>query len=326
MFELKLQFARWSAFNLLQDLELGVPQAWHLFPDFQNYSEAAWFGCPVEYIDGQVPDTRPVFESEPEHVMQKGLPDPFGPGMGARALQYYEHFKDRATRETYLDRPIIVDPPMCGTDGPFTVACNLFGPEFICSAMLESPDRFHRLLDFITEATIHRMVAWRKLAGIPVPQDDFGFADDSIALIGTASYRDHVLPYHRKLCDALATTAPRSIHLCGDATRHFERIRNDLNVRSFDTGFPVDFGQLRRQLGPDVRIQGGPHVALMLHGSPSQIRQEVRRIMRSGVLEGRRFVLREGNNLAPHTPLQNCEAMYHAGREFGRFDAMGTTP
>jgi uroporphyrinogen-III decarboxylase len=36
------------------------------------------------------------------------------------------------------------------------------------------------------------------------------------------------------------------------------------------------------------------------------------------VLDGGKFILREGNNLAPHTPLENTEAMYYAGREFGQ--------
>ena len=51
--------------------------------------------------------------------------------------------------------------------------------------------------------------------------------------------------------------------------------------------------------------------------NPAAVREEVRRILTSGVLAGGRFVLREGNNLAPHTPLENTEAMYRAGREFG---------
>ena len=39
--------------------------------------------------------------------------------------------------------------------------------------------------------------------------------------------------------------------------------------------------------------------------------------MTSGILEGGLFVLREGNNLAPETPLENTEAMYEVGRELG---------
>ncbi len=320
MFDTLLRFQRWSRFNLLQDTELGLPDRWSIAPDFQNYYEAAAFGCKVEYLPDQVPDTQPEFADAPERVMEHGVPDPFA-GFSAKALAYFEHFQSRARRETYLDRPINVTAPMCGTDGVMTVACNLFGGSFVCEAMAGEPERLHKLFDFITEATIRRMTAWRKLAGIPVPTNDgFGFADDSVAMISTGMYREHVLPYHRRMCDAFSSpTQLRGIHLCGDSTRHFHTIRDELNVQVFDTGFPVDFGGLRRDLGPLVRLQGGPHVELLHSGTPAAIRADVQRVLQTGVTDGRRFVLREGNNLAPATPLANTEALYKAGREFGKF-------
>ena len=318
MFDTVLRFQRWSRFNLLQDAELGLPERWTIAPDFQNYYEAAYFGCTIEYLPGQVPDTRPEFADAPERVLEHGLPDPFA-GFGATAREYFEHFQARARRETFLERPITITAPLCGTDGVMTVACNLFGPSFVCEAMAGEPERLHKLFDFITAATIQRMTAWRKLGGIPVPNDGFGFADDSVAMISTAMYREHVLPYHQRLCDAFsAPTQLRGIHLCGDATRHFRTLRDELNIQVFDTGFPVDFGGLRRELGPLVRLQGGPHIELLLSATPAAIRTEVRRILQTGVLAGHRFVLREGNNLAPFTPLANTEALYHAGREFGK--------
>jgi uroporphyrinogen-III decarboxylase len=319
MFDTQLRFQRWSRFNLLQDAELGLPEKWTLAPDFQNYHEAAWFGCRIHYFQDQVPDTMPDFADAPERVMEKGIPDPFG-GLMARVLAYWEHYQRRAAKETFLGRPIEAIPPWPGSfsDGPMTVACNLFSAEFVCETMADDPDRFHRLMDFVTEAMIRRMTAWRKLAGTPVPQDGFFFADDSIALISPAMYREHILPYHRRLCEALSTSAPRTVHLCGDATRHFRTLRDELNVQSFDTGFPVDFGALRRELGPGVRIQGGPHVHFLMQASPAEVREEVRRIAQTGAFQGGFFVLREGNNLAPGTPLENTEALYHAGREFGQ--------
>ncbi len=318
MFDALLRFQRWSRFNLLQDAELGLPERWTIGPDFQNYYEAAWFGCAVHYFDDQVPDTQPDFADAPERLMEQGIPDPFA-NLGRRAREYYEHFQARAQRETYLDRPITITAPMGGTDGPLTVACNLFGPAFVCETMAGDPEQLQRLLTFITDATIQRMIAWRKLGGVPVPQDGFFFADDSVVLISTEMYREHILPHHRRLCAALATAKPRGIHLCGDATRHFRTIRDELNVQTFDTGFPVDFGWLRRELGPTARIFGGPHVEFLRTAVPDAIREEVRRILSSGILDGPGlFVLREGNNLAPHTPLENTEALYHAGREFGR--------
>jgi uroporphyrinogen-III decarboxylase len=323
MFEAKLAFERWHRFNILQDYELGLPEKWPIWVDFQNYYEAAWFGCPIEYLGEEVPDTRPVFANAPERVMERGLPEPFGGVMG-RAKEYVELWRERAKKETFLGRPIGVTAVSgIGTDGPMTVACNLFGPDVVCEMMASEPERLHKLFDFITEATIRRMKAVRELFHVPVPDDKFGFADDSIALISTAMYREHVLPHHRKLRDVFATDKPHWIHLCGDATRHFKTLRDELKIPLFDTGFPVNFTWLRKELGPKARIQGGPHIEFLRTATPPQVRDEVKRILQSGILEGGLFILREGNNLAPHTPIENTEALYHAGREFGGFGIPG---
>lgn len=321
MFDAQLRFQRWSRFNLLQDAELGMPEVWRIHVDFQNYYEAAWFGCPVEYFSGEVPDTRPAFQDCPERVMEKGLPRPFG-GLMARALDYYDRYLERARQRPFLNRPVEPFPPWCGvgTDGPMTVACNLFSPEFVCMAMAAEPKRLHVLLDFITQATIKRMMVWRKLTGMAIPCDDFVMADDSIALISKTMYKEHILPFHRRLYDAFGTKTGRAIHLCGDSTRHFRTLVDELDICSFDTGFPVDFGRLREELGPGVRIQGGPNVKIVHRGTPCEIWEETRRILQTGALEGGLFVLREGNNLAPGTPLENTEALYYSGREFGRLE------
>ena len=316
MFEAVLHYQRWSRFNLLQDVELGLPDEWHVTIDFQNYYDAAWFGCPVEYRESQVPDTIPIFADCPEKVMERGIPDPFG-GLFARGLEFKERFEQRCKKETFLGRPIVVDPCLHGTDGVMTVACNLFGPQFVCMAMAAEPERLCRLLEFINESVIRRMKAWREIFNLPMPVENFGYADDSIALISTAMYRDGVLPHHKRIFEAFATEGPRGIHLCGDATRHFPTIRDELNVWTFDTGYPVDFGALREGLGPKVRILGGPRVEILRTETPQGVREETRRILQSGILKGGLFILREGNNLAPHTPLENTEAMYHAGREWG---------
>lgn len=76
-------------------------------------------------------------------------------------------------------------------------------------------------------------------------------------------------------------------------------LRDELNIRSFDSGFPVDFAWLRRELGPEVEILGGPPVAPLLHGAPQAVYDATKEILLSGIKEGGRFVLREGNNLPP---------------------------
>jgi uroporphyrinogen-III decarboxylase len=318
MFRAQLGFQRWFRHNVDQDTELGAPAAWAVYPDFQNYSEASWFGCPVEYRSGEVPDATPAFAERPEALMDHGVPGPFDGVMG-RAIEYHERFCELAASETYLGLPVQAPTYGCGmgSDGPFTVGCSLFGPDVLCTLLAAEPERFHALMSFMTEAIAARMEAWRTRFGVPVPQDSFGMADDSIALISTRMYREHVLPYHRRLYDRFGTGKMRSIHLCGDATRHFVTLRDELGIQSFDTGFPVDFAGLRAQLGTGVRIQGGPHVALLRHGTPADVEAEVRRIMLSGVRDGGLFVLREGNNMAPETPILNLEAMVRVGRAMG---------
>jgi uroporphyrinogen-III decarboxylase len=49
------------------------------------------------------------------------------------------------------------------------------------------------------------------------------------------------------------------------------------------------------------------------------VREETIRILQSGVMEGGKFILREGNNLAPSTPLENLWTMYDTGKEYGQY-------
>ena len=57
-----------------------------------------------------------------------------------------------------------------------------------------------------------------------------------------------------------------SIHLCGDASRHFPILHDELGVSVFDTGFPIDLHEMRRRLGLDVLFQGGPPAELLRAG------------------------------------------------------------
>jgi len=149
---------------------------------------------------------------------------------------------------------------------------------------------------------------------------NWGFADDSIALLSVASYKEFILPYYKRLVEEFSDGGHIKIHFCGDATHLFKFLKEELNVYSFDTGFPVDFGKLRKELGPEVEIYGGPNIMLLKDGPATAIKSEVERICKSGIMEGRRFVLREGNNLAPCTPIEHIEAMYETGKEFGYYE------
>ena len=317
-----LEWLYWTRFLLPGDQEKGLPESWKLVIDFENFYDAAWFGCPVHYRDDQVPDTLPILDDDSKRMLfDRGTPEPFEGEWAEKCLAMLEVFHEKcAAGWTFLGRPVVPpdNVPFAGNDGVFTVAANLRGATNLCMDMLADPGYVHELLNYVTEALIARMAAWRKRLGIPAVLEEAGIADDCIELISTEQYREFVLPCHKRVFEAFGNSGKRSIHLCGDAQRHFRIIKDELGVTSFDTGFPVDFGKFRRDLGPDVLISGGPHISLFLKDDPAPIRQEVQRILASGVLEGGRVILQEGNNLPPQARLDVCEAFYAEGKRLGR--------
>jgi uroporphyrinogen decarboxylase len=203
-----------------------------------------------------------------------------------------------------------------GTDGPLTVATSLRGSEFYLDFYTD-PDYVHQLLGYITEATLARIKAHREFFGIPEITETWSFADDATQMLSTEMVQEFILPYHLKLKKTLTDAEHIALHLCGDATRHFKMFRDELGINSFDTGFPIDFGKMRQVLGPDVLLQGGVRAPQLQQDTPENIYNEARRILETGVMEGGRFILKEANDLAPCTPMENLNAMYQAARTFG---------
>ena len=176
-----------------------------------------------------------------------------------------------------------------------------------------------KLMSFLQKAAEIRNRALGAKAGVPVFVPPVGgLGDDSIQLISLAMFKKLILPLHRQWL-GLWGPGPHGMHLCGDATRHFPTLHEELNVCSFETGFPVDHGALRKALGPDVEIIGGPQIGLLASGTAEQVYQRTKEILLSGVKEGGRFLLREGNNLPPKVPEANLAAMYQACLEHGQY-------
>lgn len=322
MAQTQLSFQHYARHHLLQDAEMGLPaDGWTVAVDLQNYYEAAWLGAPVEYRDGQVPDTRPILTDDRKRLLfDRGIPDPFTGGIMARNWQFYEHVKTRLSSYTHSGLPAIsASPAGLGTDGPMTLACSLRGATELCLDFYEDPDYARELLGYVTEATIGRIRAFREALGHEMRPACWGFADDSIELLSVETYTEFVLPCHRRLLDELAGEGPHSVHLCGNVDRLMPVLKRELNLDAWDAGFPVDYARVRQSLGSEVQISTGPHVGLLLSGTPRDVDEECRRILTSGIAEGGRFILREANNLSPGTPVENVAAMFRAAGKYGTY-------
>lgn len=316
---LELQY--WRQYLMPGDHEKGLPKQWDMWVDFQNFYDAAYFGGTVEFRAAQIPDAAPILNDDNKRmIFDRGLPEPFSGEWPERGLAFLQYFKDKSDAGwTFLGRPVIPVPqtPFMATDGLFTTAACLRGPTGLCTDLLMDPDYTHELLGFLNEGIIRRMVAWRERFGCPVKQDGFITADDSVQMLSEQQYREFVLPHHRRLFDTFGTNKDRGMHLCGNAQRHFIIIQQELGVAAFDTGFPFDFGRARRELGTDTLISGGPRVPLFVGDNPAPLLRETECILASGVLDGGRFILQEGNNLPPRARLALCDAFYETGKRLG---------
>lgn len=312
-----------TVMNRTCDAPVGLPEAWSFSVESQNVYDAAYFGAEVLFEPGQVPGTHQFLGlDDVDAFMRRDFSRPLENPWIRERLAFHAALTKAAESFTYLGRKGKVAPYGVGFDGPLTIAANLLGSDIFLLLAAE-PEKAKALMFFLCQACAARNRALGDLAGGWKKSEWSGMADDSIQLISTEMYEELVLPAHAWWYDemtvATAAEGRRAIHLCGDSTRHFRTIRDRLGVTSFDTGYPVDHGWLRRELGPGVEVSGGPQVAILRHGTVEECRARATEILASGIKQGGRFILQEGNNLPPCVPLENLEAVYAACLEFGGY-------
>jgi uroporphyrinogen-III decarboxylase len=300
-----------------------LPDRWNFRVDDQNTYDGAYFGTPVVFEPGQCPSNRPCMtESDADAFLARDFSRPLDNPWIKEKLALHAELTRVARDFTYLGRGGDVAPFTLGFDGPLTIGAVLMGAD-IFSLLAGDPTKAVRFMKTLMEAVLARNKALADIGGGWRKTEWGGLADDSIQLISAAMYEELILPLHEwwydQTSDTTAASRKRSIHLCGDVARHFRSIHEKLGVVSFDTGFPLDHGAVRRVLGPTVEISGGPHVALLRDGTPEACAHRTREILQSGIMEGGRFILQEGNNLPPCCPLDNLAAVYETCLQFGRY-------
>lgn len=319
MFEVVCEFSHFSNMYIPFFHRMGEDAPLSVYPDFQNFAESAWFGAEIDFENGDVPSVKPLLQDDTKNMLfDRGIPEPIS-GIMERNVDYYEKFTRWAKTDTLCGSSVgEVYPAGLYTDGPFTLACELMGTTQFCCQIYEDPDFARRLLDFLTTATVKRIQKLRSVFDMPPKSESIFFADDSIALLSCETYRDLVLPFHRRYCQELLVEGGTvSVHLCGDATRHFKTMQDALNVTVFDTGFPVKHGELCASLRKGTVIQGGPSVPFLELNDTAAIEAEVKRILDEVRPVSNTFILREGNNVPPRMPLEKLLAMYRAVVQYG---------
>jgi uroporphyrinogen decarboxylase len=202
----------------------------------------------------------------------------------------------------------------------FHQIADLFGMENYFIKMFTQPDVVHaatrHLVDFYLEA--NRRLYDR--AGAEIDGFFFGndFGTQLDLLVGPEQMREFVFPYFKELTDQAHGRGYQVIlHSCGA----IHRVIPDLLAMGVDVLHPLqalaahmDAETLARDFGGRVAFMGGIDTQqLLVHGSPEEVRADVRRVRR---LLGPHLVVSPSHEaLLPNVPAANVRAMAEAALE-----------
>ena len=94
---------------------------------------------------------------------------------------------------------------------------------------------------------------------------------------------------------------------------------DDIKIdRYMGFSYLTDKRKIAEAMGGKVSIIGGVDSANLRQGTPESVREDVRKALEI-LKKVPGYVLMDGHNVAPGTPVENLNAVTEAAREFGSF-------
>lgn len=248
------------------------------------------------------------------------FPDPLAPVRYATMAERADRFMNGERKAYILGR---------NAAGIWEVALWMRGFENFFMDMALNPGFAEGLLDAITE---FKMAYWlQALATVGENVLIISEADDLATqhglMVSPAMYRKFIKPRHERLFKAIKKAAKTKVYIFYHSCGAIKEMIPDLIEEGVDILNPVqvsaagmDTRELKRLFGRDITFWGGgvdtQHV--LPHGTPAQVRDEVRRRIED-LAPGGGFVFNTVHNVQGDVPPGNYLAMWEAWQEYGRY-------
>ena len=186
-------------------------------------------------------------------------------------------------------------------EGPLALYADLRGVESMFLDLIDNPQMYRNTAEVILENQI-RFARAQIAAGA----DMVGVGDAVASQISPSMYRQFVLPFEKRLFEAIHDAgAAVKLHICGDV-RNSVRFMAQTGCDILDLDWMVPLDEARAAVGPDVTLAGNfDPAAVLLQGTAQEVADTARRNIEMG---GRRFILQPGCEVPPGTPEQNIRA------------------
>ncbi|MBS3919615.1 MAG: uroporphyrinogen decarboxylase [Deltaproteobacteria bacterium] len=204
--------------------------------------------------------------------------------------------------------------PLIGFSGaPFTLASYIIegghSRNYILTKSMMYQDRptWNRLMEKLSEVLIRYLDAQIR-AGVQAIQ----VFDSWVGCLSPDDYEEYVLPYSKKVMDALDRSVPM-IHF-GTSTSALLPLMKKAGGNVIGVDWRVDLDEAWARIGYDVGIQGNLD-PVVLFGPVDLIKKEVKRILnQAGGRPGHIFNL--GHGILPNTPVEHVSALVEMVHEF----------
>ncbi len=276
-----------------------------LFSEVGLVAEA--LGSEYDYPEDDVPMlSRPRWRGLPP---ESDLSDPRDSGRMKMFLEAAEYAWE-ARSDTV---PVLAFIP-----APFTTAQQLVDPEEFLLGLLTAPEAAHRLLDWVTRATVGFTRWVIEAGGLPVVVDPLA----SGSVISGDQFREFASPYaakvirfcHRYDLDII-------LHVCGDDGP----VMNLLPETGADL-LSIDVIGLDRAIaaaGSRCRVVGNFPTTQLWLATPAEVGSGAEEMVRQGRACPKGFVAATGCEVPQGTPDENIDAFVAACREAGANRAFG---
>ncbi len=262
--------------------------------------EAADCGGEVAFF----PDQPPAIVEEHARLADQAdllklkIPDPLGGGRMHDRVNGVAFLKQRAGDDKLVEGWI---------EGPIAEAADLRGLNTIMMDLVDSPRFVRDLFEFVIELEL-RFARAQVEAGA----DIIGLGDAAASLIGPTYYNEFVLPYEKRLIDAIHEMGCRvRLHICGNTKPLLASMgKLGCDIVDLDSMAPMSLG--REQMGSNQVLLGNINpVATLRDGTPESVWTAVEQCHQQA---GQRFIVGAGCEVTRDTPNENLRAMHDYAR------------
>ncbi len=307
----QLQFYKYRLENICEDLACQSPTI-YVQPYFDNVLDSDAFGAETIWPENETLHTRPAIHTVAE--MERFAVPTTDAGLWGIAIEWWGAMQElaRETKVTFAGHEGRIEVGTLNISGldPHMIAVDLVGTDFY-AWMLECPEACHRFLEKITDGLIQAQENFMKIDSRP--RGPLSLAADTATVLSPRQFREFVVPYDKRLYERFGAGG---MHMCGPSTHLHEALVQDLAITSFDIfGYQVEPEAAAANLGGKMLLWGNVNPMLMLNGTRAEVKEACLHALEHLAPCGG-FMLGDGANVCPGTPLENLAVFTEAAQEY----------